>query len=62
MLDRAESHLLVARAHCVNDIAERGRILYEAVRKDPSNTYAIEQAQSLMNQLERVHKLKNRGV
>ena len=60
MLDRAESHLLVARAHCVNDIAERGRILYEAVQKDPSNTYAIEQAQALMKQLERVQKMKGR--
>jgi Domain of unknown function (DUF1736) len=54
-LARTESNLLVAKAHCAHDIQERGRILYEAVQKDPSNDYAIQQAQSLM---ERVNLMK----
>ena len=57
MLDRSESFLLVARAHCVDDIIQRGRILYDAVQKDPTNTFAIEQAQGVMNQFERMQKL-----
>jgi hypothetical protein len=54
-LARTESNLLVAKAHCAKDVSERGRILYEAVQKDQTNEYAIEQAQSLM---ERVNLMK----
>jgi hypothetical protein len=54
-LARTESNLLVAKAHCAVDIAERGRILYEAVQKDQTNEYAIQQAQLLM---ERVQLMK----
>ena len=54
-LGRTESNLMVAKAHCTQDVQERGRILYEAVQKDPSNDYAIQQAQSFMD---RVNLLK----
>lgn len=54
-LARTTSNLLVAKAHCIFDITERGKILYEAVQVDPMNDYAIQQAQGLM---ERVALLK----
>lgn len=57
MLDRSESNLLVAKAHCVgDDTSKRGKVLYDAVQKDPTNTYAIQQAQGLMDQIERMKK------
>ena len=58
MLDRSESMLLVARAHCVDDISLRGRILYQAVQKDQSNTYAVQLAQGHMEQTEQRQKMK----
>jgi hypothetical protein len=57
MLDRSESNLLVARAHCAENMQERGRILYQAVQVDQSNTYAVQQAQALVDQLEKMKEL-----
>lgn len=59
MLDRSASNLLVARAHCVDDAAQRGRILYQAVQTDQTNTYAIQQAEAMMQQLTRMQKLQD---
>lgn len=57
-LARTQSNLLVAKAHCIFDVSERGRILFEAVQTDPQNEYAIQQAQALM---ERVNVMKQQG-
>jgi protein O-mannosyl-transferase len=57
-LSRTESNLLVARAHCVEDIQEKGRILYEAVQTDPSNEYAVGLASQMMEKLQRYEELK----
>jgi tetratricopeptide (TPR) repeat protein len=58
-LARTTSNLLVAKAHCVPSVSERGKILYEAVQVDPQNDYAIQQAQGLM---ERVNLMKQHGL
>ena len=57
-LARTESNLLVARAHCVEDIHERARILYESVQVDPSNEYAIGLATQIMEKLNKYEELK----
>jgi len=57
-LARTTSNLLVAKAHCIMNIQERGKILFDAVQTDPQNEYAIQQAQGLM---ERVNLLKQQG-
>ena len=53
-LDRVESNLLVARGFCATkrSLKEAGPIMYEAVQKDPTNEYAIQQAQALLQQVE----------
>jgi len=69
MIDRSESNILVARAHCVmgNEgsvtvegmiakMQEKGSILYQAVQVDPTNNYAIQQAQGMMKQMEQLQK------
>jgi len=57
-LSRTESNLLVARAHCIEDMRDRARILYEAVQTDPSNDYAISVATQAMERLEKYEELK----
>ena len=57
-LDRTKSNLLVARAHCAKDIVERGRIMYEAVQVDPTNEYAVNLAQQVMEKLQHIEQLK----
>jgi hypothetical protein len=59
MLDRTESNLLVARAHCIDDIRLRGHTLYQAVQKDPTNTYAVEQAQNMMEIMKKLGVLND---
>ena len=51
-LSRVESNLLVAKAHCTDDYQGRGRVLYEAVEKDPSNDYAVQLATDFMKAME----------
>jgi hypothetical protein len=51
-LSRTESNLLVAKAHCTDDVQGRGRVLYEAVEKDPTNDYAIQLATEFMQRME----------
>jgi hypothetical protein len=58
-LARTTSNLLVAKAHCIPDIQQRGKLLYEAVQVDPQNEYALQQAQGLM---ERMNLLKQQGI
>ena len=58
MLDRTESNLMVARAHCTEDIADKGRLMYDAVQKDQTNPYAVQQAQSLMERIDTLKKLQ----
>lgn len=57
-LSRTESNLLVARAHCIEDMHEKARILYEAVQTDPSNEYAIGLASQMMEKLQKYEELK----
>jgi len=71
MINRSQSNMLVARAHCamggknqnhldpelmVKTIQKKGKILYEAVQIDPTNSYAIQQAQGMMQQMEQLQK------
>ena len=57
-LSRTESNLLVARGHCVEDIHDRARLMYEAVQTDPSNDYAISLATQMMENLQKYEELK----
>lgn len=52
-LNRAESNLLVAKAHCTDDVSERGRVLYKAVETDPTNDYAIQLATEFMQKIQK---------
>jgi hypothetical protein len=49
---RYKSNLLVAKSHCAPDLNERGQLLYQAVQTDQSNTYAAQQAKSLLDKIE----------
>ncbi len=57
-LSRTESNLLVARAHCIEDIHEKARILYESVQVDPSNEYAINLATQMIEKLNKYEEIK----
>lgn len=57
-LARTESNLLVARAHCTDDIQERARIMYESVQVDPSNEYAVGIATQLMEKMKSYENLQ----
>lgn len=59
-LSRVESNLLVARSFChsKDSIPMAGQIMYEAVKTDPTNEYAIQQAQVMMKQVEAYRKLE----
>lgn len=57
-LSRTESNLLVARAHCTEDIHEKAAILYESVQVDQSNEYAIGLATQMMEKLQKYEELK----
>jgi hypothetical protein len=57
-LSRTESNLLVARAHCIEDIHDKARVFYEAVQTDPSNEYAIGLATQMMEKLQKYEELK----
>jgi protein O-mannosyl-transferase len=56
MLSRTKSNLLVAKAHCTEDITQKGRIMYEAVQVDQRNDYAIAEAKKLMERIELAKK------
>jgi hypothetical protein len=53
-LNRTESNLLVAKAHCADDLQERGRVLYQAVETDPTNEYAVGLATEFMKKMEQM--------
>jgi hypothetical protein len=57
-LRRTESNLLVARAHCAQDMQLRGNIMYEAVQKDQSNEYAVQLATQLMEKIQHMEEMK----
>jgi len=57
-LARTESNLLVARAHCTDDVRERARILYESVQVDPSNEYAIGLATQMVEKMQKYEELQ----
>ena len=57
-LGRTRSNLLVARAHCTENINERGSILYDAVQADPTNEYAVQIATGLMEKLQQMEDMK----
>ena len=60
-LDRTKSNLLVARGYCtMDDFKKQGRILQEAVRTDPRNTYAVQQFQAYLNKMEQIRELKEK--
>lgn len=60
-LDRTKSNLLVARGYCTtDDVQKQGRILQEAVRTDPRNTYAVQQFQAYLNKMEQIKELKEK--
>jgi hypothetical protein len=50
-LTRTRSNLLVARSYCTKSIPEKGKLMYDAVEVDPTNEYAIQQAQALVTKL-----------
>jgi len=56
-LSWTESNLLVAKAHCTEDKYEKGRVLYSAAEKDPSNDYAIQMATNYMQKMQQIEDL-----
>jgi hypothetical protein len=56
-LSRTESNLLVAKAHCTDNLQERGRVLYKAVETDPTNDYAVGLATEFMKKMEQLNVL-----
>jgi hypothetical protein len=56
-LNRIESNLLVAKAHCTDDLQERGKVLYRSVEVDPTNEYAIGLATEFMKRLEQMNMI-----
>ncbi|CAB9516392.1 and TPR repeat-containing protein 4 [Seminavis robusta] len=60
-LDRTKSNLLVARGYCTTEnFQKQGRILQEAVRTDPRNTYAVQQFQAYLNKMEQIKEMKEK--
>jgi Domain of unknown function (DUF1736) len=60
-LDRTKSNLLVARGYCtMEDFQKQGRILQEAVRTDPRNTYAVQQFQAYLNKMQQIKEMKEK--
>jgi hypothetical protein len=52
---RTKSNLLVAQAYCtVDNIALSGQRFYNAVQADPTNEYAIEQANNMVQRMEKL--------
>jgi protein O-mannosyl-transferase len=51
-LIRTKSNLLVAQAFCTSDIPKSAHYFYEAVKVDPTNDYAVEQANKMVQRLE----------
>ena len=56
-LARVKSNILVAQAYCAPDLTQSGRIMYDAVKADPSNQYAIDQAMQVVQRLEAIAKI-----
>ena len=59
MLSRTKSNLLVAKAHCTDDLTQKGRVMYEAVEVDQRNDYAVSEAKKLMERMELMKKFNN---
>jgi len=59
---RLESNMLVARAYCADDIAQTGKIMYNAVQTDPSNDYAVQSAMSVLKKVESSNMLQKQRM
>ena len=57
-LGRSESNLLVAKAHCTDDPAEKGRTLYKAVEADQTNEYAVNIATAYMQKIQAIEEMQ----
>jgi len=57
-LKRVKSNLLVAQAFCTPDLAQSGKIMYDAVQADPTNQYAVDQAMQVVRRLEAIGQLR----
>ena len=59
-LMRTKSNLLVAQGFCTMDqnVQYAGQIFYNAVQADPTNEYAIEQANKMVQRLEQLQLLE----
>ena len=55
-LSRTESNLLVAKAHCTEDVNERGRVLYRAVETDLTNDYAVQLATTFVQKMQQMEE------
>ena len=51
--NRIRSNLLVAKSFCTKDLSVSGKYMYEAVKVDPSNEYAIDQATKMLNHIQK---------
>jgi protein O-mannosyl-transferase len=60
-LNRLESNLLVAQAMCLqhDNMIEAGRVMYQAVEKDRTNEYAIQQATAMAQRVEQFRLLQD---
>jgi hypothetical protein len=56
MLARTRSNLMIARAHCTENMQEKARIMYQAVEIDQRNDYAVNSATALMKQIEQLNQ------
>ena len=56
-LARVKSNMLVAQAYCMPDLTQSGKIMYDAVKADPSNQYAVDQALQVVRRLEAIGKI-----
>lgn len=61
-LSRTESNLLVAKAHCTDDPSEKGKVMYRAVEKDPTNDYAVQLATNYMQQLQQLEQRQKQSA
>jgi len=56
-LARTKSNLMVAQAFCAPDMTQSAQLLYESVKVDPSNQYAVDQAVNMVKRLEATGQL-----
>jgi len=56
-LNRAHSNLKIAESYCIDDFAEKGKVVWEAVQIDKTNGFAIQQAQGMMEQFNKMQEV-----